>query len=114
MCTPTNGEHGVGMLIEIGPCSALAGPVKQILKACGVTDISYSSALARKKNAVEAVLDLATTLFTKGASLNMGTINLCYQAPELLVDMPCYPWNHNTRYWHEGLLSKKHKSHTIP
>ncbi|KAF8850340.1 BcPKS8, polyketide synthase [Acephala macrosclerotiorum] len=115
MCDPVDGfKTSVGMLIEIGPHSALAGPVKQILKASGATEIPYSSVLVRKKDAVEAALDLASTLFVKGASLNMGAINLSKQPPELLVDMPRYPWNHNTRYWHEGRLAKKHKSRTIP
>ncbi|KUJ09043.1 BcPKS8, polyketide synthase [Mollisia scopiformis] len=114
MCKPDNGEAGVGIVIEIGPHSALAGPFKQILKACSAMDITYSSALARKKDAVEAALELASTLFVKGANLNMGAINLSKQAPEVLVDMPRYPWNHNTRYWHEGRLAKKHKNRTIP
>lgn len=114
MCKPVNGEIGVSMLIEIGPHSGLAGPVKQILKACGATDVPYSSALVRKKDAVEAVLDLASTLFVKGASLNMGAINLSKQPPELLVDMPRYPWNHTNRYWHEGRLARKHKNRPIP
>ncbi|CZR50438.1 related to polyketide synthase [Phialocephala subalpina] len=115
LCQSVDGfKTGVGMLVEIGPHSALGGPVKQILKASGATEISYSSALVRKRDAVEAALDLASTLFIKGATLNMGAINLCQQQPELLVDMPRYPWNHSTRYWHEGRLAKKHKSRTIP
>ena len=36
MCQPIDGHKtGVNMIVEIGPHSALAGPVKQILKACG-------------------------------------------------------------------------------
>jgi NADPH:quinone reductase-like Zn-dependent oxidoreductase/malonyl CoA-acyl carrier protein transacylase len=111
MSMPTNGHKtGVSTIIEIGPHSALAGPVKQILKACGRTEIAYSSALTRKRDAVEASLDMASTLFVKGANLDLGAINISKSTPELLIDMPRYPWNHKTRYWHENRIIKQHKS----
>ena len=119
MCQPTD-EHktGINLLIEIGPHSALAGPIKQILKACGTdgTKIAYTSALVRKKDAVDTALDLASTLFNKGLNLDLGAINLNSPSkqPALLIDMPRYPWNHQTKYWHEPRLMQKHKSRTAP
>ena len=111
-------KTGVNMLIEIGPHSALGGPVKQILKACGsnATKISYTSVLVRKRDAVETALDLASTLFVKGASLSMSAVNLhkIGKKPTLLVDMPRYPWNHATKYWHEPRVMQKHKYRTAP
>jgi len=110
MCAPTDGHKtGVNMLIEIGPHPALSGPVKQILKACGATKIAYSSALVRSKDAVETALDLASTLFVKGAILEFRGINLTRPSrpPQLLVDMPRYPWNHQIKYWHESRLVQK-------
>jgi acyl transferase domain-containing protein len=69
MCKPVDGyKNGVSLIVEIGPHSALAGPVKQILKECGRMEISYSSVLARKRDAVEAALEMASTLFVKGVS----------------------------------------------
>ncbi|KAF4635682.1 hypothetical protein G7Y89_g2413 [Cudoniella acicularis] len=119
MCKPIDGyKTGVNMLIEIGPHSALAGPVKQILKACGsnAVKIPYASALVRKKDAVETTLDLASTLFTKGATVDLGVVNFPRptKKPTLLVDMPRYPWNHQTRYWHESRMMKMHKNRTVP
>ena len=119
MCAPADGHKtGVNMIVEIGPHSALAGPVKQILKACGAnaTKILYASALVRKRDAVETALELASTLFVKGATLNLGAINLPRpdKPPALLVDMPRYPWNHQTRYWHESRMMQKHKSRATP
>ena len=104
MCEPVeNFKTGVNMLIELGPSSALGGPVKQILKACGANamKIPYASALVRKRDAVETALELASTLFVRGAALNLGAINLPRNGkqPTLLVDMPRYPWNHQTKYW---------------
>ena len=115
MCQPIDGfKTGVSLIIEIGPHSALAGPVKQILKATGRTEVSYLSALTRKRDAVEAALEMASTLFVKGLNLNLGAINLSKQLPELLIDMPRYPWNHKTCYWHEGRVAKKHRGRTTP
>ncbi|RDW89221.1 polyketide synthase BcPKS8 [Coleophoma cylindrospora] len=119
MCEPVDGyKTGVNMLIEIGPHSALAGPVKQILKSCGANamKIHYASALVRKRDAVETAQELAATLFVKGATLDMGAINLVKQGkqPSLLIDMPRYPWNHQTKYWHENRMILKHKARTAP
>jgi len=119
MCQPIDDHKtGVNMIIEIGPHSALAGPIKQIIKACGsdAMKIPYASALVRKKDAVESALDLASILFIKGATLQMGAINFPKpgSSPELLIDMPRYPWNHRTRYWHENRIAEKHRSRTNP
>ncbi|PVH85769.1 BcPKS8, polyketide synthase [Cadophora sp. DSE1049] len=119
MCRPVGGyKTGVDMIIEIGPHSALAGPVKQILKANGPNTmaIPYASALIRKKDAVESAMDLAATLFVKGATLNLGAVNFPRprKAPLLLVDMPRYPWNHHTKYWHESRISQKHRNRSAP
>lgn len=117
MCEPVeNFKTGVNMLIELGPSSALGGPVKQILKACGTNamKIPYASALVRKRDAVDTALELASTLFARGSNLTMGAINLPRKQPTLLVDMPRYPWNHQTKYWHEGRLMLKHKNRPAP
>jgi acyl transferase domain-containing protein len=119
MTEPFKGHKtGVNMLIEIGPHSALAGPVKQILRTAGANaaKIPYALSLVRKRGAVETALELAATLFVKGAMLNMGAINFPRQtkSPLLLVDMPRYPWNHATKYWHESRMMQKHKNRTTP
>ena len=119
MCRPTDDHKvGINMIVEIGPHSALAGPIKQILKACGsaALKIPYASALVRKKDAVETAFDLASILFVRGATLDLGAINhvVPSKPPMLLIDMPRYPWNHKTRYWHESRMMKKHKNRSIP
>jgi NADPH:quinone reductase-like Zn-dependent oxidoreductase/malonyl CoA-acyl carrier protein transacylase len=118
MCAPTDSHKtGVNMIVEIGPHSALAGPVKQILKACGpdALKISYASVLVRNRDAVETALELAASFFLKGTALDLGAINLPIpgKQPTLLVDMPRYPWNHKTRYWHESRMMQYHKNRPI-
>ena len=111
-------KTGVNMLIELGPHSALQGPIKQILKAVGgpAAKISYASALVRKKDAVESAMDVAASLFTKGASLDFSAINFpkSTKAPTLLTDLPRYPWNYSSKYWQESRMTQMHKHRTAP
>lgn len=119
MCGPLN-EHktGVNMLCELGPHAALQGPVKQTLKHIGdaAIKIPYTSALARKKNAVTTALAMAGMLFVRGAALDMGSINFPKQdkKPQVLVDMPRYNWNHSSEFLHESRFTKVHKYHDAP
>jgi acyl transferase domain-containing protein/NADPH:quinone reductase-like Zn-dependent oxidoreductase len=109
---------GVDMIIEIGPHAALQGPVKQILKAAGGPSekISYAGTLSRKKDAIDTMLDLASTLFCKGSPLDLGNVNFpkATKTPSLLVDLPRYPWNHSRKYWHESRIAKMHKHREFP
>ena len=119
MCQPLS-EHktGVNMLCELGPHAALQGPVKQTLKHIGgaASKIPYTSALARKKNAVTTTLAMAGMLFVRGAALDMGSINFPKQdkKPQVLVDMPRYNWNHSSKFLHEARFTKVHKYHDAP
>ncbi|KFA67578.1 hypothetical protein S40285_08766 [Stachybotrys chlorohalonatus IBT 40285] len=104
-------KTGVNMLIELGPHSALQGPIRQILKAVGShgDKLPYSSPLIRSKDAVTTALDLAATLITKGALLRMDNINFPNPVKTaLLTDLPRYVWNHQTRYWKNSRLALAH------
>lgn len=106
-------EPSISMLVELGPHSALQGPIKQVLQAAGVgKDVSYSSALIRKRSAVDSALDIASTIVTKGGLVYMDAINSLDSSDKskasLLTDLPRYPWNHHKRYWHESRLSQMH------
>jgi acyl transferase domain-containing protein/NADPH:quinone reductase-like Zn-dependent oxidoreductase len=117
MCEPVGDlKTSVNFLVELGPHAALQGPIKQILKHVGgaANKIAYSSALSRKKDAVQTALALAGTLFVKGSLLDMGAINFPKppeRLPQVLTDMPRYAWNHTTSYYHESRLTKIHKYH---
>lgn len=107
-------ETPVNMLIELGPHSALQGPIKQILQAAGVAkSVAYTSALVRKRGAVQSALDLAAAVIAKGGLVRVDAVN----APSgssggdklsLLTDLPRYAWNHQSRYWHDSRMSKMH------
>ena len=112
----------VDMLIEIGPHSALVGPIKQILKGdpkISVASLSYTSALIRKTSAVTSALLLAGSLLTSGYPVDIASINRpkgigADYDMEALVDLPPYPWNHNNAYWVEPRISKVYRTRTFP
>ncbi|KAL8737123.1 MAG: hypothetical protein Q9181_001994 [Wetmoreana brouardii] len=103
----------VDVLIEIGPHSALAGPVRQVLAspAFKKLDIVYKSALIRDRDAVETVQSLVCFLVGKGYRPNLGHIKFPGSRGELgvVTDLPSYPWTHQTRHWLEPRLNNAHR-----
>lgn len=91
------------MLVEIGPHSALAGPIRQIIKECQ-RDVSYIPTLVRGEDATHNLLSAAGKLYLKGIELDFQAIN---RGGQVLADLPSYSWNHSTRYWDESRLSKQ-------
>lgn len=107
-------EDSVTHLIEIGPHSALKGPIRDIL-AMGPKKkyhIGYSSCLVRDESAVTSTLRLASELFTRGCHLDLSAINSPFKGDlkaKVLSDLPPYPWNHEREYWHESRISQNHR-----
>ncbi|KAK8167444.1 polyketide synthase [Phyllosticta citribraziliensis] len=102
------------VLVEIGPHSALEGPIKQVLKGLGKqgSKISYISTLLRNKDSTYACLESAGKLFMKGVSLNFKNINQSPddpKTPALITELSPYPWNRSVSYWHESRQSKQHR-----
>ena len=106
-----NGSR-VDLLIEIGPHSALQGPVLEILKRnpSAASKIEYLPSLKRNANALQSVLRLASELLVRGCAIDMSAVNSSNeQKPAVLVDLPSYSWNHEHAYWHETRLSQSHR-----
>ncbi|KAG5927211.1 Type I Iterative PKS [Claviceps africana] len=101
------------ILIEIGPHSALEGPIKQILRSNGpqaVGDVKYLPTLIRNQNSCVSLLNLAGKLFMHGHVVQFDEINQTKAAhkPNLITDFPPYPWS-SLNYWHESRASKQHR-----
>ncbi|KAI1395028.1 putative polyketide synthase [Hypoxylon fuscum] len=103
-------------LIEIGPHSALEGPIKQIMGqdalASSTKDITYQSVLLRNKNACETALNVAGRLFQYGYPLSLEAVNNdtdTSQTRNFLVDMPPFGWNHDLKYWFEPHQGRAHR-----
>ena len=98
-------------LLELGPHSALQGPVRDILKEINRTgQIRYQSALIRPRPALETMLEACGRLYCQGHSVNTSRINRPNgkqsPRPAVISNLPEYPFDRSKTYWHESRLSK--------
>jgi acyl transferase domain-containing protein len=103
----------VDVVLEIGPHSTLAGPIRQILAGRKMT---YGSILKRSVDAVETAQTLVCELLACGYPVNLKAVNMPFgQEPQGFVsDLPSYPWNHESRYWVETRISKEMRNKKFP
>jgi len=115
-------KASVDCLLEIGPHSALSGPIRQILQSnvkLGSAEISYISILSRGQNSVESAMGAASTIASMNYPLDLSAVNFAkltsaQRRPRLLVDMPLYKWNHTKSYWAEPRMSKTYRNRETP
>ncbi|KAL7794100.1 polyketide synthase [Trichoderma afarasin] len=100
-------------LIEVGPHSALKGPIKQIRTSAkhDKDTIPYSPTLVRKENAYVCLKKLAGTLFSYGHSLDWYAINNVPRYRALPTPpLASYPWDYSKPLlWHEPRASVEHR-----
>ncbi|KAK1993635.1 KR domain-containing protein [Colletotrichum falcatum] len=103
----------VDVLVEVGPHSALAGPVKQILSHHGIKNVAYASVLTREQNAVGTSMNLAAELFRLGVSVNVPQVNGDSRT-RLLTDLPPYQWNHSEVFRADSRYQRQIVSQKLP
>lgn len=113
---PSWRKPAVDLILEVGPHSALAGFVKQTLASLGETKTKYNTCLVREKNGVETMMGAAADLYVAGYPVNLKALNLDVSEgpPQVLVDLPAYPWDHSVSYWHESRLSLDYRKRSAP
>ncbi|KAL7928957.1 putative polyketide synthase [Trichoderma chlorosporum] len=100
------------VIIEVGPHSALEGPIKQILKSISpqaAMGVKYLPCLIRNQHATSTALDCAGSLFVKGLPINLRKINHPdekVRLPAVVSDFYPYPWSEH-KYWFEPRSSKQ-------
>ncbi|KAI0513082.1 hypothetical protein F5B22DRAFT_657489 [Xylaria bambusicola] len=82
---------GINHIVEIGPHSALAGPIRQLRDKLGVSsrDLEYTATLSRGENS--------------GYPIDLVRVN-AIEDQDRLVDLPPYAWNYSA-----GSLRAKHR-----
>ena len=98
--------------LEIGPHSALAGPIKDTLKNKTGLNWTYLPSLARNKNSLVTLLEVPTKLYEVGAKVDISEANRFKSTPlahRVLSDLPRYPWDLSTQYWYEPRLSREQR-----
>lgn len=109
-------KFSINMLVEIGPHSALQGPIRDALTELrGVTNISYTSMLTRKTSALESTLATIGNIKCLGYPIDLDNINYpradgcgnCMALPNL----PGYQFDHSKKYWYESRISNRFRTH---
>ncbi|KAG5927127.1 Type I Iterative PKS, partial [Claviceps africana] len=100
------------LLVEIGPHSALEGPIKHVIKAAGAKagKTAYLPSLKREENATRSMLMLAGNLFKKGLALDFSSVNpdILDPKPGHIPNLAPYPWSAK-KYWRESRVSRQHR-----
>lgn len=90
------GALSADTILEIGPHSAMQGPLRQILTKVGhLEKTDYLSMLSRGEDAVVTSLEAMGRLWTKGQPVKLLEMNRSDSSPEVLqplTDLPNYPW----------------------
>ena len=115
LCSPAPGsDKHPDVLIEIGPHSALKGPVRDTLK--GMLTISakpeYLSSLVRFEDSVATMLQMAGHLITQGSRLTLSAINFPTKDPRqptILTDLEPYVWDHSKSHWYESRIAQGYR-----
>ena len=109
----------VDIIVEVGPHTALGGPIQQILALPEFKDLKlpYYGTLVRKTNACESMQALAANLSQEGYPVDLGAVNFPHgikQSTKVLTDLPSYPWNHQIRHWVEPRFNKALRQRSQP
>ena len=91
------------IFLEIGPHSALAGPVRQIIRKLK-RDAHYIPTLVRHEDAYKCLLKTAGDLWSHRVGIGLTTVN---PPGKILTDLPTYSWNYDGEFWCESRLSKE-------
>ena len=99
--------------LEIGPHSALAGPLRQIYKETNLS-APYASLAERGEDASQVFLSAIGNLFCFGISPQVPISKDAYTLP----DLPTYPWNYANSFWSEtrmmaGWRHMKYRKHEL-
>ena len=108
-------ERLADIIIEIGPHSALQGPVRQILQSAegSARKIQSMPSLIRDEDSVSAMLLLSARLFMSGCRMQMKNVNFpTGESPEILTDLPTYQWNHVKGYWHQSRTGQEMQTYS--
>lgn len=109
LSTPSQLPH---LFLEIGPHSALAGPLRQIFQHKQLNPMpTYISTLTRSEDQVHNILSAAGQLFQNGTHIDFAAIN---GPGKVLTDLPAYPWQRDTSYWKESRVTRNWRLRKFP
>lgn len=112
------------LALEVGPHSALKGPVTQMIRSLTGNTIPYQSFLRRNQNDTIAFSECLGFVWERAgpSAIDLGqfTRSLIAEAdkptaePQVLKNLPTYNWDHNHSYWKESRISKNFRHRDAP
>lgn len=98
------------VVVEISPTATLSRPVREIVTGARLTkkDLPCISVLKRDQHASVTTLEALGELWTRGVSLDLSWSWTSREGflPQLIVDLPPYPFNHAKNYWFESHMGR--------
>lgn len=98
-------------VLELGPHPSLKGPAGQVIQDTIQEEVPYFGALARKRDATEALAECIGNLWMVNGRLAVDFAT--YEAflsgnddHRLVKDLPSYRWDHQTAHYNESRLLK--------
>ncbi|KAL6867822.1 hypothetical protein J3F83DRAFT_765765 [Trichoderma novae-zelandiae] len=116
---PGSSSSNVDVVVEVGPHTALGGPIQQILAlpAFKGLQIPYYGCLVRKTDAKDTMQALAANLLQQGYPVDMDAVNFPHgRGPrvKVLTGLPSYPWTHQIRHWVEPRFNRALRERSLP
>ncbi|PSN69566.1 polyketide synthase [Corynespora cassiicola Philippines] len=96
--------------LELGPHSALAGPLRQIFAEVS-NSASYASTIQRGEDCAASFLTAIGKLFEMNIPVDFGKL---IPVGNCLSGLPTYPWDHETDYWRESRMSNEWRHRKFP
>ncbi|KAI5776257.1 hypothetical protein EDC01DRAFT_715178 [Geopyxis carbonaria] len=96
---------GGNLLVELGPHTALQGPIRQIRSKLQADELSltYLSTLERGKDGAISILKTVGEMFFMGVAVDMEKVNSVEGIEGHVVqDLPRFQWNYQKMFWHEN------------
>ncbi|QRC99347.1 hypothetical protein JI435_066760, partial [Parastagonospora nodorum SN15] len=107
----------IDILIEIGPYSALSGPIRQIQTELQADKLQCLPALVRGLPCAEQVLKLAGELFLRNYPVDLARVTAieeAYQSGKIIPQRGNLIWDKTRKYWAESRENKEHRSPSYP
>ncbi|KAL8906783.1 MAG: hypothetical protein Q9171_006132 [Xanthocarpia ochracea] len=106
-------------LVEIGPHPALKSPLQEILKTGGKS-VEYTSTLRRKEDGQKSMLQLAGSLFSLNATINLVAVNAVDEVDGTGFEhgctstaLPPYQYVYGGLNYHESRASKEYRFRSV-
>jgi acyl transferase domain-containing protein len=110
----------VALFVEIGPHSAMAGPIRQIKAQCQLPNLNDLPSLIRNADSVASLLKLAGELLLRDYDVDMVRVSaieesspsnkIRHKSGSFLPDLPTYQWDKTKQYFAEARMSKEHRA----